>query len=97
MLRHPMRATFTLLLGAVCPSMEEYDLPISGDKVSPDMISPVFCIKVRLFMILVFNTVINIFHIHVLPYEGGEFVILLFLKSGIIESTCSRFRVKAFS
>ena len=75
--------------------MEEYDLPISGDKVSPDMISPVFCIKVRLFMILVFNTVINIFHIHVLPYEGGEFIILLFLKSGIIERACSRFRVKA--
>ena len=84
-------------LWAVCPYMEEYDLPISGDKVSPDMISPVFCIKVRLFMILVFNTVINIFHIHVLPYEGGEFIILLFLKSGIIESTCSRFRVKALS
>ena len=48
-------------------------------------------------MILVFNTVINIFHIHVLPYEGGEFVILLFPLKRIIESTCSRFRVKAFS
>ena len=68
--------------------MEEYDLPISGDKVSPDMISPVFLHKVRLFMILVFNTVINIFHIHVLPYEGGEFVILLFLKTPYSQNVC---------